>query len=223
MITSSLDFEGNDDHFPSFVYDDREQSARLLPYLLEFGIDLQCTRLKAGDYLLYNSILIERKTSNDFIQSLVSGRLFAQCRKLQLNRYRPLILIEGNLYETHHNIDVNALKGAQLSIATAWNIPILYSADAKESAELLYLLYKQGKTAVAMPGPGKAYYKPRRQTEKRIQFLQGLPDTGPVRASRLLDHFGSIEKVITADINSLRSVDGIGKKGAERIREFLVG
>jgi DNA excision repair protein ERCC-4 len=211
--------EGDADVIPSFVVDDREKTAILLPFLLEYGIKVHKARLNAGDYLLNNTILIERKTADDFIQSLMSGRLFAQCRKLLLSNHRPLLLIEGNLFGTAHKIDENALKGAVLSIASAWNIPLIYANNAEESANLLHLLYNQGKAFTAIPR--QTYHKPRRHKEKRIQFLQGLPNTGPVRAERLLTHFGSVEKTITADVKSLMAVEGIGKKAADKIREFL--
>ena len=41
-------------------------------------------------------------------------------------------------------------------------------------------------------------------------LLQGLPGIGPERARRLLTHFGSVEKVVTADAKSLAEIDGIG-------------
>ncbi|MCC5932107.1 MAG: hypothetical protein JJU28_22870 [Cyclobacteriaceae bacterium] len=221
-MNTKYEWEGGDaDVIPSFVVDDREKTAALLPFLLEYGIKLHRARLNAGDYLLHNTILIERKTAEDFIQSLMSGRLFAQCRKLLLSNYRPLLLIEGNLFGTGHKIDENALKGAVLSIASAWNIPLIYADNAEESASLMHLLYNQGKACAAIPR--QTYYKPRRHKEKRIQFLQGLPNTGPVRAGRLLTHFGTIEKVVMANAKALTSVDGIGKKAANKIREFLSG
>ncbi|RJQ65422.1 MAG: hypothetical protein C4530_00740 [Desulfobacteraceae bacterium] len=41
---------------------------------------------------------------------------------------------------------------------------------------------------------------------------------GRERAIKLLEHFGSVERVITADREELESVDGIGKDTAKKIR-----
>ena len=41
---------------------------------------------------------------------------------------------------------------------------------------------------------------------------------GIERADRLLDHFGSIENIVTASMQELTRVEGIGPKTAESIR-----
>ena len=49
-------------------------------------------------------------------------------------------------------------------------------------------------------------------------MLQGLSGVGPERAKRLLDEFGSVESVLTASMDDLRAVDGIGLTTAKSIR-----
>jgi ERCC4-type nuclease len=44
---------------------------------------------------------------------------------------------------------------------------------------------------------------------------------GPALASRLLRQFGSIRSVVTADIDTLQQVRGVGPKRATRIVELL--
>lgn len=41
---------------------------------------------------------------------------------------------------------------------------------------------------------------------------------GPERATRLLEHFGSVEAVLTADAEALDAVPGIGKRTAQAMR-----
>ncbi len=48
--------------------------------------------------------------------------------------------------------------------------------------------------------------------------MQGLPDVGSARAVRLLNAFGSVEAVMTATTEELKSVEGIGPYTAERIK-----
>lgn len=52
-------------------------------------------------------------------------------------------------------------------------------------------------------------------------MLQGLPGVGPALANRLLVHFGSVERVITADHDFLAQVRGIGPTTAQRIRSVV--
>jgi hypothetical protein len=51
----------------------------------------------------------------------------------------------------------------------------------------------------------------------QLHILQGLPGIGPERARLLLEVFGSVEAVLTASEEALRSVDGIGTTTVKRI------
>lgn len=53
-----------------------------------------------------------------------------------------------------------------------------------------------------------------------IIALNMLPKIGPVRVRRMLDCFGSAEKILQADIRSLIQVEGIGPETAEIIRDW---
>ncbi len=192
-----------------------------IPDLLKTGDALiLITNLSSGDYIINDHILIERKTSNDFIQSLISGRLFSQCSALKKSSLQPLILIEGDLYHTNHRIENHAVKGALLSIAVSWEIALIYSQNPEESADLILLLSNQ--EAKKEGHWVRSYgYKPKRLKNRRIRFLQGLPNTGTEIANNLLNHFGNIESIINADISKLQEVPHIGRKIAERIRKFV--
>ena len=50
-----------------------------------------------------------------------------------------------------------------------------------------------------------------------------LSGVGPALAQRLLIKFGSVERVVTADEESLTQVRGIGLRKAARIRELVGG
>lgn len=63
--------------------------------------------------------------------------------------------------------------------------------------------------------------KPKRLASRRIFMLQGLPGVGPALATRLLNQLGSVERVITADVETLLQIRGVGPKKAARIRELV--
>jgi len=50
-----------------------------------------------------------------------------------------------------------------------------------------------------------------------LHILQGIPGVGPERACTLLDRFGSVEAVLTASMEELLSIKGIGKKSVDAI------
>ena len=63
--------------------------------------------------------------------------------------------------------------------------------------------------------------EPKRIATKKLYLLQSFPGVGPALAHRLLLHFGSVEKVVTASATALKQVPGVGSKKATRIRETV--
>jgi Fanconi anemia group M protein len=55
--------------------------------------------------------------------------------------------------------------------------------------------------------------------ERQEYVVGAIAEVGPVTARSLLEHFGSVEAVMTADQDALCEVDGVGEVTAERIRE----
>jgi len=201
--------------------DYREKTSGIPDRLIEEGAIVNFLNLKAGDYIINNEIIIERKSAEDFVQSVISGRLFTQCVLLKKMFMNPLLILEGDPYNTLHKIDTRAIKGALLSIVASWQIPIVYSDNTMDSAAAILMLSKQKLQQVSLMNYN--CYKPKKIKSHRLKFLQGLPKTGPVIADRLLDKFGSIQAVVNADVKALMEVDGIGKVMAEKIRTFITG
>jgi DNA ligase (NAD+) len=55
----------------------------------------------------------------------------------------------------------------------------------------------------------------------RVLYALGLEGVGYVTAEALADHFGSIDDLLTADLEQLQEVEGVGPKLAELIAESL--
>ena len=55
--------------------------------------------------------------------------------------------------------------------------------------------------------------------EQQEYVVSSIADIGPVTARTLLEHFGSVEAVMTADREQLAEVEGVGEVTADRIRE----
>ncbi len=130
-----------------------------------------------------------------------------------------MILIEGNPYSTHHNIDRQAVKGALLSVSLSWQIPVIYSGNPKDSADMLLMSGQQlihEKINYFRRG-----YKPKQINNKALFFIQGLPTVGPMIANSLLNKFGNLENIILATEDELMKIEGLGKTKAKKIRHFL--
>ncbi len=203
------------------IADYGEERSGIPEALSQAGCDVEVRQLKAGDYLINDQILVERKTNTDFIQTLISNRLFKQCYKLKETTYIPSFLIEGTPYKTAHHITREALRGALASIAISWQIPINYTSGIEDTVSMLMLIanqYVNGRDELYRKG-----YKPKSFKKQQLYFLQGLPLVSSHLASDLLKHFGSLQTLLQASESDLLNVPGIGKKRAQLIREFLNG
>jgi len=118
------------------------------------------------------------------------------------------------------DVHPHALKGAIVSLAVMWRLPVIHTRGPEESLHILQLLADQ--FIRTEPGILQRYdRKPKRLASKKIYMLQGLPGVGPALANRLLLQFGTVERVITADAGMLTQVRGIGAKKAQQIRKLV--
>jgi DNA excision repair protein ERCC-4 len=120
------------------------------------------------------------------------------------------------------DVHPHALKGAIVSLAVMWRLPVLHARDPEDALPILRCLAQQARNAEHRI---RRRYdrKPTRIASRRLYMLQGLSGVGPALAQRLLIKFGSVERVVTADEESLTQVRGIGLRKAARIRELVGG
>lgn len=199
--------------------DHRELKSGAAIALYELGAKLKPYALEVGDYILSDRACVERKTYDDFVNSILDSRLFLQAKNLRDNFERPLVVIEGE--RGVRAVHKNAVLGAIASVMIDYNIPVVFTADASETAALLFAIAKreqlQEKREVRLLGERKAFTL----AEQQQQIVETLPMVGPKLAKELLRHFKSVEKVFKASDKRLRAVEGVGEKRAKRIREVL--
>ena len=201
------------------IADYREKPSGIPDLLEGRGVEIELKELKAGDYLINSQIIVERKTKEDFVQSLVSNRLFSQCQRIKRSHKFPLLIIEGNPYETTHRINQHAIIGDILSVSLNWQIPVFLTINREETADILIMAGKQLlKESVPVSRSG---YKPKKPEKRKLFFLQGLPEIGPVLALRLVERFDSIERIMNVSEVELLKIEGIGKEKAKQIVDFI--
>ncbi len=201
--------------------DYRERDGGILEILRKSNIMVEEKRLFIGDYLINRHIAVERKTTKDFVISIIDGRLFSQASRLKRYAEVQLMIIEGtDLFYTGYEIDPQAIKGAIVSLSVSWQIPLVFSKSPDGTAEILVMAGIQDVKCrdEILKRPGR---RPGRLQTRKLFMLQGLPGIGPRIAKRMLERFGSVEKVITAGEHELSCVDGIGRKKASMIRKIV--
>lgn len=202
------------------IADYREKSSGLIDLLENSGVDLQIQKISCGDYLVNDFLTIERKTARDFLVSIIDGRLFRQMANLKRLCPNPILLIEGNPFKTSLDFDPAAIRGALLSIQVVWRIPVIHSRSTENSLTVLLMIGRQldiHSDVVSLRGG----YRPKRLKSRQLYFLQGLPGVGPTLAKRLLQHFGTLAGVLSATVEELSQVEGVGIVSAEKIRNLL--
>lgn len=201
------------------LVDDREPADAVLPHLRSAaGTEVEVQRLPLGDYEVDGRVLFERKTIPDFAASLIEGRLFRQaCRLAGLGR-PAIYVLEGSCADAAElGVRREAMQGALITLSVVLGLPVLRSACPRETAQLIRYTAAQTDRVDAIMYPRQGY-RPKGKLKRQLFILQGLPGVGPERARRLLVRLGSIEKIMTADAETLAAVKGLGTATATRIR-----
>ncbi|MEK6885754.1 MAG: ERCC4 domain-containing protein [Nanoarchaeota archaeon] len=196
---------------PRIVVDTREKNSLVISELVhknEAKIIFQ--QLEIGDYLVGDTI-IERKTFQDFIGSMINKRLIEQLK--QMSKYeKRLLILEGKDFESFEEkqgkLNPNAVRGMILSISLEFQTPVIFTRNSEETAKYLILLAKRqlkGKTEFTLHSR-----KPPSIIEQKQYILESFPGIGPKNAKALLKKFSSIKKIINAPQEELESE--IGKK-----------
>ena len=179
--------------------DYREKASGLIDLFKKEGVSIEVKKVSYGDYVINDSITIERKTAKDFLISIIDGRLFKQLSNLKKHCQTPILLIEGNPYKTDHSFDPMAIKGAIISAQAIWYMPVIFSRSKEETRDILLMIGKQEESYIDVV-PLRGGYRPKRLKSKQLYILQGLPNVGPMLAKRLLEHFRSVSNIINASI-----------------------
>ena len=201
------------------VGDYRERGAGVILALSEMQrVEVQVDHLAIGDYIVDDLFVFERKTLVDLTASIKDARLFRQACRLAGDTRRAAIILEGTAIDLGQSaMRREAIQGALVTITLMLGLPVLRSRNAGETARLMIYAAHQAR-AWSSGAIARRVRRPKGKRRAQLQMLQGLSGVGPERAKRLLDEFGSVESVLTASMEDLRAVDGIGLTTAEAIR-----
>ncbi len=203
------------------IVDHREAPSGIVREIHRLELDVEMQQLEVGDFILSERVGVERKTVQDFLSSLVDGRLLEQSKNLAETFERPLFILEGEGLYTERAIHPNSIRGALASITVDYETPILFTENEKESAKIIKTIVereqKEGKSEIPIRSGKKAL----KLSEQQQFIVEGLPGVSAVLARRLLNKLGSVENIMSASKKELMDVHGIGNEKAEEIRRIL--
>jgi ERCC4-type nuclease len=175
------------------VADDRERASGIVDLLREIpDVELSIEHLLVGDFVVSGQIIFERKRADDFVASLIDGRLFSQAARLVKQPLRSACILEGKTEDwIRLGVRREALQGALITLTLIFDLPVFRSIDPSETARLLVYASRQF-SRLHRAEPAYAHRaKAKRLKTRRLRLLQSLPGVGPDRARNLLEHFGA--------------------------------
>ncbi|MFW6017846.1 MAG: DEAD/DEAH box helicase [Halapricum sp.] len=215
---------GTGDESVEIVIDQRELDSTIARDLsTREEIETRLETLAVGDYVVSDRVVVERKTVEDFLDTLTGGdrSLFEQIKDDARYYDRPVVILEGDGLYGERNVHPNAIRGALASLAVDFGASVVRTDDADDTAAMLEVLatreQEQADRAVSAHGEKQA----KTLSEQQEYVVASIADVGPVTAQSLLAHFGSVEAALTADSEDLQEVEGVGEVTAERIREVV--
>ncbi len=203
------------------IVDHREKGSGVIKELIELGAKIILEKLDNADYLLSSRVGVEFKTSEDFVNSLIDGRLLQQMRELKENFERPLVIVEGeqDIYSVR-NVHPNSIRGMLATIAVSYSIPIIFTKTSKETAAFLKIVAKREQEEEGSDFNSHGAKREMSLKDWQEYIIAALPGVGPTLAKPLLRKFKSIKKVINANEEKLQKVEKIGPAKAKRIKEI---
>jgi Fanconi anemia group M protein len=205
---------------PLIYVDHREAKSGVTRELSNLKVEIKTTTLSVADYQVSQEVAVERKSTQDFVKSVIDKRLYKQAKELVENFQNPVIILEGeNLYAC--GLHPNAIRGALASLAVDFGIPIIPTRSPEDTGAMLYRLALREQEDNSREIQLRAEKKPLSQWEQQLYIVESLPNVGPVTARKLLEEFATVKNVINASKNDLKKIDGIGDKIADKIKEVV--
>ncbi|WP_254832551.1 DEAD/DEAH box helicase [Haloglomus salinum] len=189
------------------------------------GVTTRLETLAVGDYVLSDRVAVERKSVDDFLDTLLGNdrSMFDQVGDAARHYARPIVILEGERLYEKRNVHPNAIRGALSSLAVDFGASVLQTRDTDETADLLEVIARREQDRDDREVRVHGEKSSKTLAEQQEYVVSSVAEVGPVTARALLDHFGSVEAVMTADADALKGVDGVGDVTATQIREVVNG
>ncbi|MBC7114518.1 MAG: DEAD/DEAH box helicase [Archaeoglobi archaeon] len=204
------------------IVDHRELRSGVVKELKEMGLEIEVDSLEVGDYQISQRVCVERKTAEDFVASMIDPErnLFKQIEELSRNYEKPVVIVEGeNLFRVR-NVHPHSIMGALASISIDFRVPILFTRDSRETAEMIFIMARR-ELESGMKNLRVHAKKTSKSDDEILEYIvSSFPGVGLSTARALLEHFGSIRNIVNADEKELQRIKGVGKMTAEMIKKY---
>ncbi|QKQ99913.1 multidrug MFS transporter [Metallosphaera tengchongensis] len=206
------------------IYVDTREAQSGIPDLLrENGVTVFFQQLSVGDYVIAQDVVIERKNVFDLLSSIFDKRFFDQLARLKTTYLNTFLLIEGSLEAVRSVTEKwKILNSALVSAAIDYDAKIIYSANKKDSADVILSIIKRYQNGTNNKGPIVLHDKPKFETIDQIQLyvVESLPRVGGKTAVKLLTEFNTIKDLCNSSVADIEKAIG-SRKTAELIYKIF--
>ena len=216
------------------IVDHREARSGLIDELTDYAYEttthrvttnVETAQLEVGDIICSDRVGIERKSCDDFVDTIVSPDrdMPRQLSDLSRTFTRPLVILEGETIYGLRGISPEALRAHLSMICVSFGIPILPTQTVEETAAQVVTIARREqfkeRRKISIPHTKRTLMTlPQRQEYVVASIGAGV---GGKTAEVLLKHFGSVQRVMDASIDELCTVPRIQTKTAENIHEIV--
>ncbi|MEM1620124.1 MAG: ERCC4 domain-containing protein [Fervidicoccaceae archaeon] len=201
------------------------------------GLKVGLMKLEEGDFAVPSSglgcALIERKTVDDLINSVIDERIWSQLARLRAAaskaRVEVYLLIEGDVSRTLSNRSVEPLSVMRVLELSQrrYGVTVVLSIDEETTIEWLARKVAERKRELSESSPAELDEAVRRHSIYHVKGARAdvrskIEAVASVLAGRelglrLLERFGTLRELANASISELKTVRGIGDVRAREI------
>jgi Fanconi anemia group M protein len=201
------------------VYVDARESLLLVDELKKRGCRVDVQTLIVGDFIASKDVVIERKTGEDFVKSVIDGRLFKQLVAMRETYTRPVLILEGERKRAT-GIGTASLFGALASVVSDFNISIFMSNGLEETSQIIFHIAQREQIEKKKEVMIRNRKNVRSISDTQKYVVSGLPGVNTVLAERLLSELKTISSIFSANEAELKQVEGVGEKLAKNIKDI---
>ena len=203
---------------PEILIDTRESDET--KDVLKIFLNCKEKMLKVGDIVVDDTVCFEHKTPQDFISSVFDGRLFTQIKAMRHNYPHSYVIVSGTMTELLETAEmINRYNSIMAAMCSCFRrgCPVIFCDTLVNLADVVKVLSEKLTDNKERSRPIVKIT----MEDKRLQLICSFSGVSENRGKALLNHFGTVKKVLSADADELQKVQDIGKVTAEGMREVL--
>ncbi len=191
-----------------------------------FNFVIKSAYLEVSDYVCkneegYGNIGIERKSKEDFLASIIDGRIFIQMINMNENFDRNIILIEGNISDVYSQLNDNSKIGTLTAAIVKYGISIVPVPDKDWSTYFILSILKHSGEKIDLT---KLFRLKISDNEREIGAISCAKGWGFTLAKEICKYYRIRDLANIRDLNLISSkIKGVGAKKAQNLIDLFSG